>query len=125
MSGGPTKIEAMIASCHEGIYVNRFAGVDQIDGRNGMLTGVTCDGCFLVKGGKIDGPVKNFRFADSPWFFLNQIIALGVPVRAAFGYTPPALSEPSIPETQWPRPPVIVPPMMVRDFNFTALADAV
>jgi hypothetical protein len=28
-------------------------------------------------------------------------------------------------QTSWPLPPVIVPPVMVRDFNFSALADAI
>jgi hypothetical protein len=63
--------------------------------------------------------VKNFRILESPFFVLNKVEALGVPERAAFGYSAErsALS--------WPRPPVIVPPMMVRDFNFASLNDAV
>lgn len=125
VSGGTKSIEDMITSCKEGIYVNHVGSVAQISGDNGMLTGVTRNGCFLVKDGKINRPVKNFRFTDSPWFFLNRIEALGVPVRAAFGYAPPAGGEPDSERTRWPRPPVIVPPMMVSDFNFTALADAI
>jgi predicted Zn-dependent protease len=58
-----------------------------------MITGVTRDGCFYVKHGKIERPVKNFRFTDSPWFFLNRIMSLGIAVRAAFGYTPPPVAE--------------------------------
>jgi predicted Zn-dependent protease len=126
MTGGNTTIEQMIAQCQEGIYVNRFSDVQLLDPKTGMMTGVTRDGCFLIKDGKIDRPVKNFRFTDSPWFFLNRIEALGVPGRAAFGYLPPmggATYEGS--PDSWPRRPMIVPPMMVQDFNFTALADAV
>jgi len=29
------------------------------------------------------------------------------------------------PEAEWPYPPVIAPPIMVADFNFCAMADAV
>jgi predicted Zn-dependent protease len=123
MDGGPTSLDAMIASCEEGIYVNRLSNVDLVDKRTGMLTGVTSDGCFFVKHGKIDRPVKNFRILDSPFFFLNNIEALGATARAAFGYTPRGRGEMSY--TDWPRPPLIVPPIMVRDFNFSSLADAV
>jgi hypothetical protein len=48
---------------------------------------------------------------------LNNLIAIGAPHRAAMGYTPG--------DDPWPLPPQIVPPLMVRDFNFTMLADAV
>jgi predicted Zn-dependent protease len=114
----------MISQCEEGIFVNRFSGVELLAHKTGTMTGVTRDGCFLVKHGKIDRPVKNFRFLDSPFFMLNKIMALGKTKRAAFGYTPPSQAErSSMPE--WPRPPIIVPPMMVRDFNFNALADAI
>jgi predicted Zn-dependent protease len=129
----PATIEEMIAACDDGIYVNRFSAVDVIDPESGMLTGVTRDGCFLIRHGKIDRPVKNFRFTESPAFFLNRLELLGRTERVALGYSPPTIGElgdgrswpPSGRLTQWPRLPIIVPPMMVRDFNFSALSDAV
>jgi predicted Zn-dependent protease len=124
ISGGDTTVDEMIAQCEEGIFVNRFSGVELLAIKTGTMTGVTRDGCFLVKNGKINRPVKNFRFLDSPFFMLNKIMALGKTKRAAFGYTPPSHSE-RLYTPEWPRPPIIVPPMMVRDFNFNALADAV
>jgi RNA polymerase sigma factor (sigma-70 family) len=116
MSGGETTLDEMIVSCPEGILVNRISNVDVIDQFTGMLTGATHGGCFLIKDGKVNKPVKNFRFIDSPFLFLNRVEAMGRPERAAFGY---------LEGWDWPRPPVIVPPVMVRDFNFSALADAV
>jgi hypothetical protein len=49
------------------------------------------------------------------------------------GYTPPADSDfkgfgawpPLGRATRWPLAPLVVPPMMIEDFSFTALADAV
>jgi predicted Zn-dependent protease len=120
LSGGPTSIEEMIARCDEGVYVNRFSSVHVTDIKTGSMTGVTRDGCFLVRDGKIQKAVKNFRILESPYFFLNNILAMGTPKRAAFGYSPPKRDEES-----WPLPPIIVPPLMVRDFNFSALIDAV
>jgi predicted Zn-dependent protease len=116
LSGGTTTIEQMIASCKEGIFVNRVSDVSMVDMKSGLVTGVTRDGCFLVKDGKITKAVKNFRFLESPFFFLNKIEALGKPERAAFGY---------VKRAEWPLPPIIAPPMMVNDFNFSALADFV
>jgi hypothetical protein len=68
--------------------------------------------------------VKNFRILESPFFFMNRIQALGPTARAPFGYTPPASTE-NLSDVTWPRPPIVAPPMMVSDFNFSALADAV
>jgi predicted Zn-dependent protease len=125
MAGGPSSIPKMIAACKEGIYVNRLSSVELIDKRTGLMTGVTRDGCFLIKNGKIDRPVKNFRILESPFFFLNKLIDLGTTARAPFGYTPLAAHESIRDQSTWPRRPMIVPPLMVQDFNFSALADVV
>jgi len=45
------------------------------------------------------------------------LIEIGVSERTAFGYSPWYGS--------WPIAPTIVPPLVIRDFNFTALADTV
>jgi predicted Zn-dependent protease len=123
ISGGTTSVEQMIRQCERGIYVNRFSGVESIDLRTGLTTGVTRDGCFLIKNGVIDRPLKNFRFVESPFFVLNKIRALGATARATFGYTPKGERE--LGPSEWPRRPIIVPPMMVDDFNFATMADAI
>jgi len=110
-------IDEMIAACENGVYVNRLSHLEMLDGRSGLLTGVTSGGCFLVRDGRIEKSVKNLRFHASPWFFLNQLEAVGTSERTAFGYAPW--------QGPWPIPPTIVPPLMVRDFNFSALADNV
>lgn len=117
MEGGTDSIEEMIANCKEGIYVNRLAALEKVDWHTGMMTGVTDGGCFLVRNGKIEKPIRDLRFLDSPYFFLNNLVAIGATARSAFGYAPTL--------DQWPLAPTIVPPIMVRDFNFIAMADAV
>jgi len=116
MSGGPTSIEAMIANCERGIYVHRLSAINTVDPMSGTMEGFTRDGCLLIKDGKITHPVKDFRFRESPVLAFNRVLALGTPRRIAFGFTPRT-------GATWPHAPVIAPPMMVRDFNFTALAD--
>lgn len=115
----PTTVDEMIAGCKRGIYVNRFAFIESVGGdpTSGMLTGITNGGCFLVKDGKIDKAIKNLRFRESPWFALNRLEAIGTPERAPFGFSPWA--------GEWPIEPIVVPPLMIRDFNFNALADSV
>jgi len=132
LHGGATTLDQMIAQCEEGIYVHRVSSVDIVDMSSGMLTGVTRDGCFLVKKGKIDRPVKNFRFITSPFFFLNTLVTMGPTQRTAFGYAPPTRKEINTTSKDWPsdffdwpRRPMIVPPLMVNDFNFSGLVDAV
>jgi len=121
MDGGPktVTVDEMIAKCKLGVYVNRFAYVEGAGGDpvSGMMTGVTSGGCYLVRDGKIDKSIKNLRFLDSPWFFLNRLKEIGTAERTAFGYSPWWGS--------WPIAPTIVPPLMVEDFNFNALADNV
>jgi predicted Zn-dependent protease len=119
-------VEEMISNCEDGIYVHRFSDLDQLDWTTGMQTGVTRDGCFLIRHGKIQRPVKNFRFLDSPFFFLNRMQAIGKSERVALGYAPP-IENYFIPSyaSEWPPRPMIAPPVMVSDFNFSGLSDAV
>jgi len=116
MSGGPTSVEEMIANCERGIYVHRLSAINTVDNPSGTMEGFTRDGCLLIMNGKIKKPIKDFRFRESPFLVFNRVLALGTPRRVAFGFTPRTGST-------WPHSPVIAPPLMVRDFNFTALGD--
>jgi len=117
MSGGTSSVEEMIANCKEGIYVNRFSQVSDVDYTSGMMTGLTNGACFYIKDGKITKSLRQFRFLASPWHFLNRVEMIGPSERTAFGYAPW--------QEGWPVSPTIVPPLMVRDFNFVGLADNV
>jgi predicted Zn-dependent protease len=110
-----TSVDEMIATCQEGIYVNRFSPVSVIDRMSGQTTGVTRDGCLFVKNGKIAKSVKNLRFRESPAFVLNKLIAIGAPERVVVDDT---FSGGAV-------FPIIAPPVMARDFNFTAMSDAI
>ena len=113
MSGGNTSLEDMIASTQRGLLVTRFWYLRPVDQRTILYTGLTRDGTFLIEQGKITRAVKNLRFNDSPVFMLNNLEALGTPVRV------------SASEDGGPGQAIVVPPIKVRDFNFTSLSDAV
>ena len=113
MSGGSSSMDEMIASTPRGLLVTRFWYLRPVDQRTILYTGLTRDGTFLIENGKITRAVKNLRFNDSPVFMLNNLEALGTPVRV------------SASEDGGPGQAVMVPPIKVRDFNFTSLSDAV
>jgi predicted Zn-dependent protease len=108
MSGGTATIEEMIATTRRGVYVTRFSNLHMVDPNSLLHVGFTRDGLWLIENGKISKAIKNFRFTESPMFVFNSIEEMGVPVRVFH-----------------PSTPVVVPPVKVRDFSFTSLADAV
>ena len=110
MSGGTSSVEDMIKSTARGVLVTRLWYLREVDPRTILYTGLTRDGTFLIENGKISKAIKNFRFNDSPLFMLNNVEAIGRPIRLAGTEAGGA---------------VIVPPIKVRDFNFTSLSDAV
>jgi len=122
MSGGSTSIEQMIAQCDRGIYVHRLSAVRLMDEPSAMMMGNTRDGCFFIKNGKIQHPAVNFRFYESPMLLFNKLVAMGTPKRAAFGFGNDRRWGTI---DGWPREPIVVPPIMAQDFNFSALVDAV
>jgi len=123
MFGGTTSLEQMIASCERGLYVHRFSGVNLTDQQSGSMTGNTRDGCWFIKNGKIVTPTTNFRIYQSPFASFNKVLALGPASRVAFGFT--STTRGGDPLERWLLPPVSAPLMMVEDFNFSALSDAV
>jgi predicted Zn-dependent protease len=116
MSGGTTSIEEMIATTKRGLLVTRFDNILQLNFTSQLYRGYTRDGLWLIENGKITKPAQNLAFTESPLFALNKIEQLGVPQRA---FHPNLVLRYAIPQ------PVVVPPLKVSDFSFTALSDAV
>jgi predicted Zn-dependent protease len=111
MNGGNTPIEEMIRNTKRGVLVTRFWYIREVDPRSMLFTGLTRDGTFLIEDGKISKPVKNFRFNESPIAMLGNIEAMGPSERTTGSEV-----------DDWP---VCVPPLLVKDFNFASLSDAV
>ncbi len=113
MDGGDETVESMIASTQRGLLVTRFWYIRPVDPRTILFTGLTRDGTFLIENGRVTRPVKNLRYNESPIFMLNNLLAMGRPERV------------SASESGGPGQAVMVPPMKVRDFNFTSTSDAI
>lgn len=110
MAGGNASTEELIAGTKKGILVTRTWYIRMVDPQTVLLTGLTRDGSFMIEDGKLTFPVKNFRFNESPVIMLNNLDALGKPVRFGDGDGGGGS---------------LIPPMRIRDFTFTSLSDAV
>jgi predicted Zn-dependent protease len=110
MAGGSKSLEELIASTKKGVVVTRTWYIRMVDPQSLLLTGLTRDGTFYVENGKIKYPIKNFRFNESPVAMLNNVEELGKPVIIGGDEVPYQM---------------VIPPMRLRDFNFTSLSDAV
>ena len=110
MAGGTKSLEELIEGTKKGIVVTRTWYIRMVDPQSLLITGLTRDGTFYVENGKIKHPVKNFRFNESPVTILNNIEELGKPQIIGGDEVPFQM---------------VLPPMKVRDFNFTSLSDAV
>ncbi len=111
MRGGSKSVDELIAESEEAVLVTRFWYIRTVDPRTMLLTGLTRDGVFEVKNGKITRPVKNFRFNESPMNIMKNIIELGASEKAVGGETGDY--------------PIYVPAMKVANFNFSSLSDAI
>ena len=92
-----------------GLLVTRFWYIRVVNPQTAQATGLTRDGVFLIEQGKITAPVVNFRFNESPVEMLKNTIAIGQPVRVRGG------------EGQG----MLAPPLVVKEFSFTSVSDAV
>jgi predicted Zn-dependent protease len=81
MTGEDQSVDDLIADCDDGLLVKRLWYVRYVDRKELLLTGMTRDGLYRIKGGKIVGPVKNLRWNESPLTFLKNIEALSRPER--------------------------------------------
>ncbi|HXH70425.1 MAG TPA: TldD/PmbA family protein [Pyrinomonadaceae bacterium] len=109
-SGKPATVEEMISSTKRGLLISRFWYIRSTDPRTASLTGLTRDGVWLIENGKIQYPVKNFRFNQS----IIQMLAPGnvemIGVSERVGDTDNAS---------------LLPPLKLKAFNFTSQSEAV
>ncbi|MBX2953569.1 MAG: TldD/PmbA family protein [Leadbetterella sp.] len=104
MEGGNESLADLIKGTKKGILVTRFWYIRAVDPQTLLYTGLTRDGTFYIENGKIKHPIKNFRFNESPVIMLNNVEAMGKPVRVNGS---------------------LIPPLKIRDFTFSSLSDAV
>ena len=113
LSGGEGSVDDLVATVDRGLLVTRFWYIRGVDARRLLYTGLTRDGVFLIEDGRITQPVRNLRFNESVIAMLNNVEAIGTPVRVVAS------------ESGGLGSPVVVPPLVIRDFRFTSTSEAV
>lgn len=104
--------EEMIRSTKRGILISRFWYIRSTDPRTASLTGLTRDGVWFIENGKIQYPVKNFRFNQS----ITQMLAPGnvemIGVSERVGGSEGGNAS-------------LLPTLKLKAFNFTSQSEAV
>jgi PmbA protein len=103
IAGGESSVEEMIAATDRGILVTRLWYIREVDPYEKIFTGMTRDGTFLVEDGRVSAGLRNFRFNQGLIEMLSRVEAISAPMRASGEETFD----------------MVVPAMLVRDFNFT------
>jgi predicted Zn-dependent protease len=106
-NGPNSNIEEMVQSTKRGLLVSRFWYIRRTDPRTAAYTGLTRDGLWYLEDGKVQYPVRNFRFNQS----LLEMLAPGNVER--IGVTERLGSY------------VAMPAMQLKEFHFTSESDAV
>ncbi len=111
MQGSERSYDELLRSIERGVLVTNFWYIRDVDPQKMLLTGLTRDGIFWVENGKVQYPIKNFRFNESPPEVLRNIIDMSVAV--------PAVGN----EVEHLK--MCVPAVKVSSFNFSTLSDAI
>ncbi|PIU18083.1 MAG: hypothetical protein COT18_11260 [Elusimicrobia bacterium CG08_land_8_20_14_0_20_59_10] len=97
--GTDKPLEKLISGVENGLYINSFWYIRLVDMMDGIFTGMTRDGVFRIKDGKLAQSVNNFRFNQSVFEMLDSITEIGREKEMVF---------------------TSIPPITVRDFNFVS-----
>ncbi|HYE71875.1 MAG TPA: TldD/PmbA family protein, partial [Blastocatellia bacterium] len=113
-SSSPATVEEMIKATPRGLLVSRFWYIRPTDPRTTSLTGLTRDGVWYIENGKIQYPVRNFRFNQS-------IIQMLAPGNIEMISAPERIGSS---ENQG-RNALLLPALKLKAFNFTSQSEAV
>jgi len=107
-------MEKMIQAMERGLLVSRFWYIRSVDPRTALLTGLTRDGVWFIENGKIQYPVRNFRFNQSVLELLapGNVEMVGASERISSS------------ESQG-QGAALVPALKVKEFHFSSQSEAV
>jgi predicted Zn-dependent protease len=113
-SAKPASVEEMIKATERGLLVSRFWYIRGVDPRTALFTGLTRDGVWLIENGKIQYPVRNFRFNQGVLELLapGNVEMIGASERVSGS------------ESQG-RSASLTPAIKVKQFHFTSQSEAV
>jgi predicted Zn-dependent protease len=104
----------MIRTSDHALLISRFWYIRMVDPRTALPTGLTRDGLWYIGDGKVQYPVRNFRFNQSIVQMLapGNVEMIGAPERVRSSEGPVGK-------------PLFLPALKLRQFHFTSQSDAV
>jgi predicted Zn-dependent protease len=113
-SAAGVSVDDMIKASARALLVSRFWYIRSVDPRTATMTGLTRDGVWYIEDGKIQHPVRNFRFNQSIIQMLapGNVEMIGPSERAGSSEDPGAGG-------------LLVPALKLRAFNFTSQSEAI
>jgi predicted Zn-dependent protease len=66
-------VDALAARMGDGLLITCLWYIREVDPQSLLLTGLTRDGVYVVRGGEVIGAANNFRFNESPVSLLSRI----------------------------------------------------
>jgi predicted Zn-dependent protease len=113
-SAAGVSVDDMIKASPRALLVSRFWYIRSVDPRTATMTGLTRDGVWYIENGKIQHPVRNFRFNQSIIHMLapGNVEMIGASERAGSSEDQGAGG-------------MLVPALKLRAFNFTSQSEAI
>ena len=108
--GASGSLDDVIAKVDNGLLVTTLWYIRMVDPNTLLLTGLTRDGVYHVKGGEVLGATNNFRWNDSPVSALGRIKVAG-----ASEWTQPREWAGDISHMS-------VPPLVIEGFNMSTVS---
>jgi predicted Zn-dependent protease len=113
-SGRPASVSDMVKDTRKGLLVSRFWYIRGVEPRIAAVTGLTRDGVWYVEDGKIQYPVRNFRFNQSLLELLapGNVDLIGESERVGSSEAQGSFA-------------ALLPALKVKEFHFTSQSEAV
>ncbi|HEX7405322.1 MAG TPA: metallopeptidase TldD-related protein [Candidatus Nanopelagicaceae bacterium] len=77
VNGAKGSLDDLVAGLDDGLLLTTLWYIREVDPITLLLTGLTRDGVYRVKGGEVIGAVNNFRWNESPVDLLSRMKAVG------------------------------------------------
>jgi predicted Zn-dependent protease len=110
VDGASGSLEDMVKKVDNGLLLTTLWYIRMVDPNSLLLTGLTRDGVYHVKGGEVVGATNNFRWNDSPVSALSRIAHAG-----ASEWTQPR-------EWAGDMTSMSMPPLVIKDFNMSTVS---
>ncbi len=105
-------LDELVRGIDDGLLLTCVWYVRTVDPRTMLLTGLTRDGVYAIRGGEIAGAVTNFRFNDSPLALFDRVTAATASERTLAREMADYANR------------TVMPALAVAEMNMTSVSDA-